>query len=97
MDCNRDVDKDSLTSFIETIEWRINNKITEEEFACIHLEWKAYGTKKLPTGRAAGGFAGKSVGIFALRQILIELNILEESKLDVYRTYTIRSESNSVT
>jgi len=74
MDSHRNVDKSSLTSFYEVMEWRIHNKINEEEFSSLYADWMS---KSEPIRRRK-----YTVGIFGTREFLLEKNC-RESDLDL--------------
>lgn len=89
MDAHRDVDRDGLSSFIQMLEWRINDSISEEEFAVLYSEWCAKpsptATSKVsavaPTPAAS---SPKIVSVFGLRNIFLGLDYSQESRLDLY-------------
>jgi len=74
MDSHRTVDKESLSSFHQVMDWRRHDNITEEEFTHLFSEWMS---KNEPISRRKS-----TMGIFAVRQLLLEKNCCE-SDLDL--------------
>lgn len=95
MDTHRDVDKDSLSNFIQMLEWRINGSISEEEFAALYSEWGSVvsttavqsastSTTKSIASSVVNTSGSKAVSLFGLRNIFMALGSAEESRLDLY-------------
>jgi len=86
MDTERSVTKDNLNSFFEVIKWRAHDKINEDEFSVLYSEW---------IGKSTGSNRRGVVGIFTVRQMLLE-NSCTESDLDLY-IGMIMNEANKYT
>jgi len=82
MDAPRDVDKESITSFMQMLEWRINGNISEEEFAVLYSEWSTQPSHQSAASLKAS--TSKSVSMFGIRNLFLTLDCVQESKLDLY-------------
>ena len=80
LDARRSVDCASLSNFLDVMEWRARGKITENEFTAMFGEW--VGGEAANKGAAASGRRKGAIGVFAVRQLLLDRKC-EERDLDL--------------
>ncbi|KAJ1420040.1 hypothetical protein B484DRAFT_133002 [Ochromonadaceae sp. CCMP2298] len=74
LDAHRGVNAEGLGGFLDLLSWRARGQVSEEEFSLLYAEWIGK-----PKAQHGYGYEGRrvSVGVFGMRQLLLERRCAE--------------------
>lgn len=74
------IDKQAFHNFVQVMKWRATGNINEDEFTALYTEWMGRNSNKNNNNKRKQG----SIGLFTLRQVLLENECQQESEMDLF-------------
>jgi hypothetical protein len=93
LDAKRSVEETSVSQFLDVMLWRAHGNVSEEEFSVLFAEWIFNGEPVQTHQSVLSKKKRQSVGVFILRQLLLEKKI-SESDLDLFIGMIINETNN---